>query len=192
MAGDIPGATHLPDEGQEDYLTILCRAVEEVNRPQDFVATLRNVTRALVPHFADWCAVDVADQQGVLQRLAIAHVNPKKAKEALNLAEKYPRDPSADSGSSYVYRTGEPNMRNGITDDMLVAAAINEEHLRMMRGLNFRSMMIVPIKSREKILGTFTFVWSEIGKSYSLTDLTFAGILAALTGNAIDLTRTAR
>ncbi len=77
-------------------------------------------------------------------------------------------------------------MYNGITDDMLAAAAINEEHLKMMRQLQFESMMIVPIKSRDKTLGTMTLVWAESGNSYHMVDLAFAQTLAAVAGTAID------
>ncbi|HEY5442484.1 MAG TPA: GAF domain-containing protein [Candidatus Saccharimonadales bacterium] len=169
-----------------DYLSFLSKAAQEITGSLDYAATLKSVANAMVPHLSDWCAVDIIQDDGRLKRLAIAHVDPKKIKKALEVAKKYPRGPKAESGTSHVIRTGESEMRNGITDEMLVAAATNEEHLSMMRDLSFYSLMIVPIKSRSKILGTITLVWAESKQIYSMADLAFAETLAALAGGAID------
>ena len=169
-----------------DYLSFLSTATQEISSSLDYNATLKNVAQAMIPELSDWCAVDIVQPDGNLKRLAIAHTDPKMIKKALELSKKYPRDPKAKSGSPHVLRTGEPNMSNGITDDQLAAAAINDEHLGMMRALNFHSLMIVPIKSRGKTLGTITFVWAESGNTYSLADLAFAQTLAAIAGSAID------
>lgn len=172
-----------------EYLQFLFSAVQEVTSSLDYETTLNNVAHAMVPNLSDWCAVDIALRDGSLQRLATAHVDPRKIKRALVIGKKYPRDPRAPSGSSYVLRTGESNMRNAITDDMLVQAAINDEHLAMMRDLNFYSLLIVPIKARKKILGTITLVWAESRNHYSVADLAFAETLAAIAGTAIDNSR---
>jgi GAF domain-containing protein len=144
------------------------------------------VANAMVPQLSDWCAVDIVQKNGRLKRLAIAHIDPKKIKKATELSKKYPRNPKAQSGTPHVLLTGESEMRNAIPDSMLIAAAINEEHLSMMRALNFYSLMIVPIKAPSKILGTITFVWAESKNTYSMADLAFAETLAALAGYAID------
>lgn len=171
---------------QIDYLSFLSHAVQEISNSHDYAATLKSVAHAMVPHISDWCAVDIVDENGILQRLATAHVDPKMIKKALELGKKYPRPLNAGSGSPHVLKTGEPEMHNDITDDTLVATATDDEHLQMMRALKFHSLMIVPIKSRGKALGTLTFVWTESGKTYSLADLAFAEILASVAGSAID------
>jgi GAF domain-containing protein len=168
------------------YLGFLSKALEEIGSSLDFKTTLKNVAHAMVPMISDWCAIDIRQPDGSLKRLATAHIDPKKIAKASALGKKYPRDPHSASGTPHVLRTGSPDMHNGITDDMLAAAAINEEHLGMMRELQFYSIMIVPIKSRGKALGTITFVWAESAKTYSLADLAFAEILAAVAGSAID------
>lgn len=168
------------------YLSFLSSAVQEISSSLDYNATLKNVARTMIPNLSDWCAVDIVQPDGSLKRLATAHIDPKMIKKALALGKKYPRDPKATSGTPYVLRTGEPDMFNGITDDLLVASAVNDEHLAMMRAMNFHSLMIVPIKSRGKTFGTITFVWAESGNSYSLADLAFAQTLAAVAGSAID------
>jgi GAF domain-containing protein len=185
-AGDKKDSAPLKPGQAADYLSFLSSAAQEISSSLDYGTTLKNVAHAMIPKLSDWCAVDIAQPDGSLKRLAIAHIDSKMIKKALELAKKYPRDTKAKSGSPHVLRTGEPNMSNGITDDQLVASAVNDEHLAMMRAMNFHSLMIVPIKSRGKSLGTITFVWAESGNSYSLADLAFAQTLAAIAGSAID------
>lgn len=179
------------DEGvgagkEAEYLSFLSRAVQEIGSSLDYEKTLSNVAHAMVPALSDWCAVDIVQEDGKLKRLATAHIDGEMVEKALELGRKYPRDPEASSGSSFVLKTGEPNMFNNIADEQLVAEAINEEHLEMMRELQFRSLMIVPIKSRGRTLGTITLVWSDPRKAYNLLDLAFAETLAAVAGTAID------
>jgi len=169
-----------------EYLSFLSDAVQEITSSLDYAKTLSNVAHAMVPKLSDWCAIDILQANGKLKRLVAAHTDPEKIKKALELGKKYPRNPKADSGTSHVVKTGQPEMFNGIQDKQLVENAINEEHLSMMRAMNFYSLMIVPIKSRGRTLGTLTLVWAESRNFYTLADLVFAETLAAVAGSAID------
>ena len=60
---------------------------------------LREVARLAVPHFADWCAVDLLDEGGSLRRVAIAHVDPIKVELGDDLNRRYPPDPNAPTGA---------------------------------------------------------------------------------------------
>ncbi len=42
----------------------------------DSDSTLQKVAYLAVPHFADWVAVDVLEENGQLRRVAVAHVEP--------------------------------------------------------------------------------------------------------------------
>ena len=42
-------------------------------------------------------------------------------------------------------RTGQPELIPEITDELLVAGARDEEHLRIARDLHLRSAMMVPL-----------------------------------------------
>lgn len=187
-AQDLDSVQLKPGQAR-DYLAFLNQAVKEINSSPDYTVTLKSVAQAMVPKMSDWCAVDIVQANGRLKRLAIAHTDPSQIKKAFELSRKYPRDPNAESGTPHVFKTGESETRNDITDDMLVASASNDEHLSMMRQLNFKSMMIVPIKSLDKIYGTLTLVWTSSKKAYSIADLAFAETLATVAGAAIENSR---
>lgn len=171
------------------YLSFLCSAVQDITSSLDYAVTLKNVAQAMVPKISDWCAVDIVQENGKLKRLAIAHVDPKKIRLARELSRKFPRAEDAESGTPHVLRTGKSEMFNGITEDLLAASAINDDHLELMKAVDFYSLMIVPIKSRKKVLGTMTLVWAETRNFYSVADLAFAETLAAIAGSAIDNSR---
>jgi hypothetical protein len=44
----------------------------------DYHQTLRNVAELAVPDIADWCAVDLIDEDGDRQPVAVAHVDPNR------------------------------------------------------------------------------------------------------------------
>ncbi len=82
--------------------------------------------------------------------------------------------------------SGEPEIYPEIDDEMLVEAAVDEEHLAMLRDLGFTSVMIVPLVVGERTLGTITFVSAESDRRYGEEDLTFALELARHAALAID------
>ena len=64
----------------------------------DYETTLANVAALAVAGFADWCAIDMLDESGSINRLTVAHVDPDKVSWANELLEKYPPDPDAPYG----------------------------------------------------------------------------------------------
>ncbi len=101
----------------------------------DYERTLKVVARLAVPTIADWCAVDIVDDQGGLQRLAVAHVDPTKMELARRLEQEYPADPNAPGGVHAVIRTGTPSFVPHITADALDRAARDDGHREHPAGL---------------------------------------------------------
>ncbi|MBA3395316.1 MAG: response regulator [Deltaproteobacteria bacterium] len=140
----------------------------------DIDDTLRNVAQAAVPGIADWCAVELVGEDGVLRQVAVAHVDPTKITLARELRERYPTPPDAPTGVPNVIRTGTSELYTEIPDAMLVQGARDPEHLRLIRELGLRSAMIVPIFDRGRAVGAISFVTAESGERYSADDLQMA------------------
>ena len=96
------------------------------------------MARLAVPEIADWCAVDLADGDDI-QRVAVAHVDPARVELARTLQERYPPDPRSDAGINGVLRHGIAELYSEISDEMLVAAARDDEHLAAVRSVGLRS-----------------------------------------------------
>jgi PAS domain S-box-containing protein len=155
----------------------------------DYQKTLAQVAQLSVPNLADWCAVDMVGEEGSLVRLAVAHSDPAKVSWAHELQQKYPVDMDAPQGVPNVLRTGESELYSEIPEEMLVAAAIDDEHLRIMREIGFTSAMVVPLNVHGRTLGAITFVSTESGRRYGPTDLAFAEDLARRAASSIDNAR---
>lgn len=155
----------------------------------DYQSTLQKVARLAVPTFADWCAVDMLDEDGALRRLAVAHVDPSKVELAHELYRRYPPDPAAPQGAWNIIRTGNSEIVADIDDKLLVATIADAELLRIMRELGLKSYMGVPLSVRGSVLGVITFIAAESGRRYEVADLTIAEDLAHRAAIAIENAR---
>jgi PAS domain S-box-containing protein len=155
----------------------------------DYEATLVAIAKLAVPGIADWCGVDLATDGGDVQRVAVEHVDPAKIAFATELAERYPAERRTDRGLYAVLTTGESQLWPEIPEALLVEAARDEEHLRLIRELGMASAMIVPMRVRERVLGAISFVSAESGRTFNPGDLRLAEDLALRAAAAVENAR---
>jgi PAS domain S-box-containing protein len=152
----------------------------------DYQQTLRNVAGLAVPQIADWCAVDLLGEDGVREPVAIAHSDPAKLRMAAQLRTYEPERLDPERGLGRVMRTGESQLHAEITDEMLAAAAKDEEHLRLLREVGMRAALIVPLSVRGRPIGALTMVSAESGRTFDQGDLEFAEQIAARAALAVE------
>jgi len=166
-------------------LEFLADASQALAGSLDYRETLRQVASLAVPTHADWCSVQLIDD-GILRTLAVAHVDPAKVALAKELETRWPPDLERPGGAGDVVRSRTSLLVETVTDEMLVASARDEEHLRIARELGLQSAMSVPLIGRDRVLGVLTFVAAESGRRYTQADVAFAEDLARRAGLAID------
>ncbi|MBV9957931.1 MAG: PAS domain S-box protein, partial [Acidobacteria bacterium] len=172
-------------EGQR----FLAEASRILSSSLDHERTLASVAQMAVPGLADWCTVDMLDENGALKRLAVAHVDPSKVAWAHELEERFPIDMDAPRGVPHVLRTGESELYPNIPDELLVEAVTDKEQLRLLREIGFSSAMIVPLIANRRTLGTISFIAAESNHHYDTKDLALAEDLARRAALAIDNAR---
>ena len=173
-------------EQAQQYLT---EASQVLYSSLDYQTTLTSIAQLTVPQLADWCTVHLLEEDGSVQSLATAHVNPDKVAWARKINEKYPFDPNAPRGVAQVLRIGQSELYSDIPDHLLVETARDQEHLQILREVGFRSVMIVPLLARGRTLGTISFMAAESGRRYDQSDLALAEELARRAGLAVDNAR---
>ena len=173
----------------EEATHYLARASDILSRSLDYRETLNDLAKLVVPELADWCAVAIADDSGTLHQLAVAHADPDRVRWGRELNERYPASPDAPTGPYTVMRTGEPEFYEDISDEMLVASAFDEEHLRILREVGIRSAMSVPLRVIDRPIGVLTLVSAESGRRYSRADLSLAMELAHRAAIAVENAR---
>lgn len=151
--------------------------------------TLERVARMVVPRLADWCGVDMLDEQGDLQQVAVAHVDLAKVELAHHMRERYPLDLDAPTGVPAILRGGPAELYAEIPDELLVEAAVDEEHLRVIREVGLKSAMAVPMRIGDVTLGALSLVSAESGRRFDEADLLFANDLALRAATAVQNAR---
>ncbi|NUR09673.1 MAG: SpoIIE family protein phosphatase [Nocardioidaceae bacterium] len=172
-------------EDRASQLRFLAHATQELTRSLDYEATLAKVARLAVPTFADWCAISLG-VEGELRTLAVAHVDPEKVALAEELQRRFPPEPDSGSGTYQVFRTGRSELTRYVTDEMFDAMVPDEEQRRLVKALDLRSAILVPLKVKDRVLGVVTWVTGEAGRRYTEQDLVFAEDVAGRAAVAID------
>jgi PAS domain S-box-containing protein len=155
----------------------------------DYQQTLRNVAGLAVPQIADWCAVDLFDQEGGREPVAVAHVDPAKLQMAERLRAYEPQELDPEQGLGRVRQTGQSLLYPRISDELVAAVAVDAEHLRLLRAVGIRSVLIVPMKVSNRTIGVLTMVNAESGRTFDQGDLEFAEQIAERASLAVENAR---
>ncbi|MDT7550156.1 MAG: hypothetical protein QOE84_2550 [Actinomycetota bacterium] len=178
---------HAVERGREatERLSFLAEAASQLGRSLDFRDTLTSLARLVVPRLADWASIEVLEG-GELRSLAVAHVDPDKVEFARQLRERFPPRVDAATGVANVIRTGTSELHAVITDETVTAAVHDPDHLALVRRLDMRSGLVVPLTGRQGTFGALTLIASESGRLYDDNDLAFAEDLAARAAVAVE------
>jgi serine phosphatase RsbU (regulator of sigma subunit)/anti-sigma regulatory factor (Ser/Thr protein kinase)/PAS domain-containing protein len=156
----------------------------------DYRTILRNIARVVVNGFAPCCAIDEIDEQGNLQRLALAHVDPVRETVLEQASRGLTRLPAEHlimrtllRGEAQIEMHEQARTGMGFLGDAMAEAEA---------GQNFDSMISVPIVSAEgKVLAALTCGSSidELGRRLNRDDLSFLQELSYRSTAAIENSR---
>jgi signal transduction histidine kinase/ActR/RegA family two-component response regulator len=155
----------------------------------DYSTTLDTLARLAVSHLADWCLVDVVETDGLVYRVAVAHVDPRQQATVERLTQMNAIDRRAGGVVLDVLQSGQAALVNDVAESLLVANARNPEHLDILRALDPRSVMVVPLRARGRILGALTLVSSDPARRYDAAALARAEEFVQHAALAVDNAR---
>jgi PAS domain S-box-containing protein len=167
----------------------LAQAGQVLAASLDYERTLERIAELAVPDLADWCSVDLLDEHGELQLVALAHTDPEKVAMGREMRRRWPPDPAEPFGLPAVAGGGPAELHPEITDEMLASAIADPEQLEALRAVGLRAAMIVPMRAGEQTLGAITFVAADSGRTFDADDLAFAEDLALRAGTAVQNAR---
>ncbi|MBA2332774.1 MAG: response regulator, partial [Actinobacteria bacterium] len=172
----------------EDRQRFLAEASWVLGSSLDYERTLGDVAQLAVPRITDVCSVDVL-VDGRLERLALTHVDSRKA-VLVRALEEASLSPDATEAGALAIREGKSVFVSDLTDEQLAAFARTERELEILRSLELRSYMAVPLAARGQVFGAITLVASaDSGRRYTENDLALAEELARHAAAAIDNAR---
>jgi signal transduction histidine kinase len=150
----------------------LSEATRALASSLDFSTTLAQVAQLSVPRLGDCCIVSLAEDDGSLQPVKAACVNPWRPEVTRQLERRIPAGGGA--ASAVAARTFRSELVPEISDEHLAASAVDAEQLEALRQLGIRSRMAVPLLAGEKALGAIVFFSVESRRRFTERDLALA------------------
>jgi PAS domain S-box-containing protein len=161
---------------RNEFLLLATQVLSEVVDYREMVERLAQVS---VPVMADLCLIDIADEDGLMRRMAAWHADPAKRALTEELRVAYPPDPAGSHPSMEVIRSGKSMWSADVDDEFLRSTSRDERHYTILKTLGFTSYVTVPLRLRdEQVLGTVSLVSAGSGRRFSEKDLGLAEQLA--------------
>lgn len=187
---DVTEQTRAAQElrASQERLLFLAEAGFLLSQSLDHRQTLERLAALTVPRLADWCSVEVLEGDRFVSA-ALAHRDPARVSVGRELRERYPPSRLGSNPLAEALRAGGALLLAEIGDEKLVAAAVDAEHLRLLRELGGRSAIVVPLLSRGEPLGALTLVYAESGRRYGEAEVLLAEELGRRAAQAVDNAR---
>jgi signal transduction histidine kinase len=129
------------------------------------------VRRRTLLREGSWCVVDIAEADGSVHRLSVAHSDPAKQEVAQAFADSWLPSPG-----SLAAGPASP----------LVLDASDAENRAPLRALGVGGLLVVPLVVQSSVLGAMTFVTRDGDAPFSPDEVTLASNLADLCALALD------
>ena len=171
---------------------LLAEASDILAGARDDVDAIRAITRLVVPALADWCAFDLHDADGSLDRIAVAHVTPEGEAILWELDQRFPVRQFEGNLRARVLRSGVPLVMNDLTESTVRATARNHEHARLLTRLGMAAAMWVPATSMGRTLGLMSLGRLEPNRPFTGDELETASKLGHRAAQAIERSRADR
>jgi two-component system, chemotaxis family, CheB/CheR fusion protein len=150
----------------------------------DYETTLESLTRLSTALFADWCAVDLVNDDGSIRHLTVSHANPVLRDLALQFQQAAFSEPERAPGAPQALRLRKSVLLTDIAEWELTGVQPEAKITQLIGALGVRSLISVPLIVRDKVLGTTTF--SSSRRRYEVVDLQLAEELSQRAAVAID------
>ncbi|MSR70435.1 response regulator [Candidatus Kaiserbacteria bacterium] len=165
------GEAHI--NSREHKLRFMLESAKILSTKVDFRTWLLQKAKLTVPSLADWCAIDVLNERGELERIAVIHRDQKMTDYLFEFEKRFPTTEKNSADLYAVIRTGEAQLVPVVTDETIRQGARSPEHLEAMQRLGLKSLMIIPICAGGKTLGALSLGYAESGRVYTQSAFEF-------------------
>jgi PAS domain S-box-containing protein len=168
--------------------SFLTKASGVLSSSLDYETTLAQLARLIVNDLGDWCAIDIKEDDGQLQRLLVEHRSPFKRAVAERMKE-YGLSPAGTAVVNQVIDSGEPRVVRMIPDDYFETIPYDAVQAALLEEIGVVSWMVVPLNAGGRNVGTISIVSSDAARLYDDDDVSVALELGRRAGYAIENAR---
>jgi len=149
-------------------------------------STVARLLDLVVPAFADIATLDSISPDGELRRLG-SRVDAPRRREELEAALLRRRPlPDAPVGLPRAIVSAESQLLPNVTDEELLMIASSDEDFELLRALELRSALFIPLRARGRTVGALALGVGTSGRTYDEDDLRYAEILSGHLALALD------
>ncbi len=183
-------STDIDDQKRaSETLSFLAEASTMLTASLEMSVTLEQLSALLIPRMADWCAVYLQEDDGLIRQAMVAHADGSKVPLLRELHRTYPPAATASCGYPRVLRTGQAELVPEITEQMLQETLGPLEQLEHGGQLRPGSWIVVPLWAQRRVFGALQVCALGSRRSYTARDLELVQELARRAEAAIDNAR---
>ena len=176
--------------GSGEPFSELPESVALLNASLELKETIDDLLRLALPRFADWASVDLFDERNILRTFAVQHSDPKLQRLALGMENRaHFDDLVGPRGVPKVARTGEYDLMVEVPKDFLDEGVPDPNDRALYRTWGLASGLVVPLRSRGRLIGVLAFYFGHSDRHYSEADVIFVQQFADRAAHAIDNAR---
>jgi signal transduction histidine kinase len=171
-------------------LRFLADASSALAESLDYSTTLARVAELAVPVLADWCFLDILEEDGSAQRVQVAHTGAAQATTVRQVKDfSVFLSGNPEHPPTRALREQRPVLIENNDEARMRASAHSEEHFQTMKAVGTGSLMSLPLVAHGRVLGVLTLIVSTSGRRYGAPDLAVAEELARRCAVAMDNAR---
>jgi len=169
----------------------LAEATRLLNDTLDYQDTLAQLVRLAVPSQADYSLLDVLTPEGDVARVGLSHHDPEKQAFLTEALVDTPRGQGlrTERGLLNMVRSGQPLLWSVITPEFLVEHGVLPHHIEFLKGVDLRSLLVVPLFERDRVVGAFAWARHTGRPPFDDRDLALAEEVARRASVAVENAR---
>lgn len=146
-------------EARQEQLGFLAEASNVLAASLDFERTFENLAFLIVPRLADFCLIQIADEDGALQQVAVAQRIPQEKTEHSDRGASSLLVQAAQRAGAQTYKTGKSLLFCEIDERILEALFAAEAERNSIEQSGLSALIVVPISARGRVLGVITLMY---------------------------------
>ncbi|MBA3817446.1 MAG: response regulator [Deltaproteobacteria bacterium] len=188
LAREHAEATAIAAERRATQATFLADASRLLATTLEFELTLSQVARLATSSFADFCIIDLVNEDDSIRRVAVAHADPASLPILEELRERFPAHRGSPQPGARVIASGRAELLTEVDLAVVAQHTKSPDHRELVLRLGVRSHLAVPLQLGHRTLGAISLGY--VGeRRYTTSDIPVVEALASRAAVAIENAR---
>lgn len=170
----------------EQKFRFLTEAGGELASSLDQAETVETIARLVVPRLADWCLLELVQDDGSIRRAAALHVDSEKTKYVLQLDLRLFTGPNSSEPFSFVVDNTAPVPLPKLELGSIQQDETTDKQLELLSQVGMQWGMVLTMQARGRALGTLLIGAADSARVYSQSDMALVQEFVSRAALALD------